>query len=176
MFEFNEEDLKANKRGQLSQSQKEGLKRIGKGGVSLQQSQVWIAVGFMFLGLCLTLGLYLQNEDSRAALLSNPLNLLVFPVTVIVVVVILILSILFARRRANKLENAVLSSVSGTVRHDYDSSGESGITSYYVFVGKKKFTFGDDMSSVFKEGEKYKVYYCGSGVYQFVMSYEKINE
>jgi hypothetical protein len=78
-------------------------------------------------------------------------------------------------RRANKLENSALSSVSGPVRLDYDSSGESGVTSYYVFVGKKRFTFGEDMSNVFKEGEKYKFYYCGSGVYQFVMSHEKLD-
>ena len=174
MFEFNEEDLKANKRGQLSKSQKEWLKMIGQGGVRLQGFNVWIAIGFLFFGLCLSLGLFLQNEDSRAALFANPLNLLVFPITVIVVLGILGLSILFARRRANKLENAVLSSVSGTVRHDYDSSGKSGITTYYVLVGKKKFKFADDMSSVFKEGEKYKVYYSGSGVYEFVMSYEHL--
>ena len=61
------------------------------------------------------------------------------------------------------------------VRHDYDSSGESGITSYYVFVGKKKFTFGDEMSAVFKEGEKYKFYYCKAGLYEFVMSYERLS-
>ncbi len=73
-------------------------------------------------------------------------------------------------RNANKLENSVISSVSGTVRFDQASSGESGIASYYVFVDKKRFTFGDEMSEVFTEGEKYKVYYCKSGVYEFVMS------
>lgn len=174
MFEFTEEDLKANKRGQLSPSQKEWLKMIGQGGVKMQGFNVWIAVGFLFFGLCLILGLFLQNEDSRAALFANPMNLLVFPVTVVVVLGILALSILLARRQANMLERAVLSSVSGTVRHDYDSSGNSGLTTYYVIVGKKKFKFGEDMSGVFKEGEKYRVYYSGSGVYEFVMSYEHV--
>ena len=69
----------------------------------------------------------------------------------------------------------MISSVSGAVRHDYNSSGESNITSYYVFVGKKKFTFGDEMSAVFKEGEKYKFYYCKAGLYEFVMSYERLS-
>ena len=172
MFEFTEDDLKANKRGQLSQRQKEWLKMVGQGGVRLQQSQIWIAVGFMFLGLCLILGLYLQNEDSRAALFANPMNLLVFPAIVIVVTSILGLSLLVARWNANKLETSVLSSASGAVRLDHDSSGKSGITSYYVFVGNKRFTFGDDMSIILKEGEKYKVYYCKAGMYEFVMSYE----
>jgi hypothetical protein len=30
------------------------------------------------------------------------------------------------------------------------------------------------MSRVFKDGEKYKFYYCKSGFYEFVMSYEKV--
>jgi hypothetical protein len=176
MFEFDEEDLKINKRGQLSPSQKEWLKMVGKGGVRVQGFNVWIAIGFMILGLCLILGLFLQNEDSRAALFANPLNLLIFPVLILVVVGILVLSLLLARWNANKLQNAVLSSVSGNTRLDYDSSGKSGLTSYYVFVGKKRFTFGDDMSSVFKEGEKYKVYYCKAGMYEFVMSYERLDQ
>ena len=31
------------------------------------------------------------------------------------------------------------------------------------------------MSSAFKEGAKYKVYYCKPGMYEFVMSVEKMN-
>ena len=175
MFEFTEEDLKANKRGQLSQSQKEWLKMIGKGGVRLQSFNVWIAVGFMFLGLCITLGLYLSNEDSRAALFANPSNLLIFPIAIVVIVGILVLSMFLARWNANKLQTTLLSSASGNVRFDRDYSSESNIATYYVIVGKKKFKFADDMSSVFKEGEKYKVYYCRAGMYEFVMSYERLD-
>jgi hypothetical protein len=174
MFEFTEDDLKANKHGQLSPRQKEWLKMVGKGGVRIQGCNVWIAIGFMFLGLGLILALFLQNEDSRAALFANPANLLVFPVTIVVVTAILGLSLLLARWQANKLERAVLSSASGAIRFEQDSSGKSGVTSYHVFAGNKKFTFGEDMSRVFKEGEKYKVYYCKSGFYEFVMSYEQI--
>jgi hypothetical protein len=176
MFEFTAEDLAANKRGQLSPGQREWLKMIGKGGVRMQGFNVWIAVGFMFLGLCITLGLYLSNEDSRAALFSNSLNGLVLLLNFLAVVGILVLSIFLARRNANKLQNAVLSSVSGNVRFDHDSSGESGITSHFVIVGKKKFKFADDMSHVFKEGEKYRFYYCKAGLYEFVMSYEKLED
>ena len=174
MFEFTADDLKANKRGQLSQSQREWLNRIGKGGVRLQGFNVWIGVGFLFLGLCLILGLYLSNEDSRRALFADPLNLWIFPVIILVVVGILVLSILLARWNAGQLHNAALSSVSGNVRFDYDSSGESGITTYFVIIGKKKFKFADDMSGTFKEGQKYKLYYCKAGMYEFVMSYEPL--
>lgn len=174
MYEFTEEDLKFNKRGQLSPAQKAWLKGIGQGGIKVQSFNVWIAVGFMFLGLCIILGMFLSNEDSRAALLANPSNLLIFPILIVVIVGILVGSILLARWNANKMGNAVLSSVSGNVRFDQDSSGESNITTYYVIVGKKKFKFGDDMSRVFKEGEKYKFYYCKAGWYEMVMSYERL--
>lgn len=174
MFEFTEEDLKFNKRGQFSPRQKEWLKSIGKGGVNLQRSQVWIAVAFVFLGLCLVLGLYFSNEDARAALLSNPSNWLIFPILAGIVLGILILSILLAVWNANKLHNAALSSVMGNVRFDSDSSGESGLTTYFVIVSNKKFKFADDMSRTFKEGQKYKFYYCKAGMYEFVMSYESL--
>jgi hypothetical protein len=172
MFEFTEEDLKANKRGQLSPSQKQWLKSIAQGARSFSWTNSFIAMGFVFLGLCIVLGLSLQNERSRAALFSDPRNLIVLIGIVPLILGILALAIFLNYRNAHKLENSVLSSASGTVRLDTDSSGESGITSYYVFVGKKRFTFGEEMGGTFKEGEKYKFYYCKSGVYEFVMSYE----
>jgi hypothetical protein len=176
MFDFTEEDLKLNKRGQLSPRQKEWLGMRARGIRSCSLSSAFVAVFFLFLGLGIILALYLQNERSRAAFFSSPINLIVLPVTALLVLAILAVSILLARRQANKLQNAVLSSASGEVRFDQDSSSESGITSYYVFVGKKRFTFGEDMSRVFKEGEKYKVYYCKSGVYEMVMSIEQTNK
>lgn len=133
-----------------------------------------IAVGFLFLGLCIILALFLQNESTRAALFSSPINLIVLPVTVFIVATILALSIFLAQRNANRLENSILLSAEGKVRFDEESGGESGFTSYYVFVGKKKFAFSEDMSRVFKEGEKYKVYYCKSGVYEPVLSLERL--
>ena len=175
MFEFNEEDLKANKRGLLSPTQKDWLKSVARGVRSFSWTNSFIAMGFVFLGLCLVLGLSLQNERSRAALFSDPINLIVLIGIVPLILGILALAIFLNYRNANKLENSVLSSASGAVRFDQDSSGESGITSYYVFVGKKRFTFGDEMGTTFKEGEKYKVYYCKAGLYEFVMSYEHIN-
>jgi hypothetical protein len=174
MFEFTEEDLKLNKRGQLSPRQKEWLKTVARGVRTFSWKSAFISIGFTLLGLCIVLVLYLQNEDSRAALFSSRLNLIVLIGIMPLILGILALVIFLNYRNANKLENSMLSSASGTVRLDYDSLGESGITSYYVLVGKKRFTFGDDMSRVFKEGEKYKFYYCKSGVYEFVMSYEQL--
>ena len=106
------------------------------------------------------LGLYLSDEDARAALFSNPVHLLSFPIIVLFVLGVYALSILLARWNADKLNHAVLSSVSGTVRFDEDSSGRSGVTTYFVIVGRKKFKFAEDMSGTFREGEEYKFYYC----------------
>lgn len=175
MFEFTEEDLKFNQRGQISPRQKEWLKGVARGARSFSWTGAVIIIGFMFLGLCIILGLSLQNVDSRAALFSNPVNLLMFPVIVLVIVGIIILSIALAYWNANRLENATLLSVSGNTRFDESYSSKSSTRSYYVFVGKKRFTFGDDMSRTFKEGTKYKVYYCKPGMYEFVMSYEKMD-
>ncbi len=175
MYKFTEEDLSYNKRGQLSPAQKEWLKGVGQGAVRVQGFNVWIALGFMFLGLCLILGIYLSNESTRTALFSNPMNLLIFPVMVVVIVGILVLSILLARWNANRLSNAVVSSASGNIRFDRDYSSNSNLTTYYVIVGKKKFKFGDDMSHTFKEGQKYKFYYTKAGMYEFVLSYEPLN-
>lgn len=174
MFDFTENDLSLNKRGQLSPRQKEWLKSVAHGVRSFSWRGAFISIGFALLGLCLVLGLSLQNERSRAALFASPVNLIALIGMVPLILGILALVIFLNYRNANKLENSVISSVSGQVRLDQDSSGNSGLTSYYVFVGKKRFTFGDDMSVVFKESEKYKVYFCKSGVYEFVMSYESI--
>jgi hypothetical protein len=148
---------------------------VARGVRSFSWKSAFITIGFTFLGLCIVIALYLQNERSRAALFSSPVNLIVLIGIVPLILGILALAIFLNYRNANKVENSVISSASGIVHFDEGSSGESSITSYYVFVGKKRFIFGDDMSTVFREGEKYKFYYCKSGVYEFVMSYEPLN-
>jgi len=174
IYEFTEEDLKTNQRGSLTKGQRAWLKMVGEGGVRLQRWNIRIAVGFVGLGLCITLGMYLQNEDTRAALFSNPLNLLVFPVIIVVAGLILAFSIWLARRISERLQNAQLQVAEGKVRLDQQYNAGAAFTSYYVYVGRKKFGFTEDMSSIFKEGERYKVFYCRASVYELIMSYEKL--
>ena len=173
MFEFNEEDLRYNQHGQVSPRQKEWLKSVARGARSFSWTGAVVTIAFALLGLGLMLAVVLQNEDSRAAL-SDPGFLVIFPVIALGVLGILVLSIGLAYWNANRLENAALLSVTGNTRFDESYSSKSNITSYYVFVGKKRFTFGDDMSHTFKEGTKYKVYYCKPGMYEFVLSFEKL--
>jgi len=174
MYEFTEADLKSNQRGFLTQGQRDYLNMIGEGGVRVQGWNVRIAVGFMFLGLCITLGLYLQNEDTRAGLLANPLNLLVFPATILVVSLILAFSIWLARRISEMLKNAELKVAEGKIRLDSHYNSGAAFTSYYVFVGRKRFGFTEDMSHTFEEGAKFRVYYCKASAYELIMSYERL--
>lgn len=174
MFEFTEKDLKSNKRGFLTQGQRDYLKTIGEGGVRLQKWNIKIAVGFMFFGLCLILALYLQNESTRAALFSNPLNLLVFPAIVVIVSLVLAFSIWLAGRISDMLKNAELKVAEGKIELDQEFSSKAGFTSYYVYVGRKKFGFTESMSRIFKEGEKYRVFYVKASAYEMIMSYEKV--
>ena len=172
IFDFTEKELNLNRQGKVSPRQREWLNNTARGIRSMSGMNVTMAVGFLFFGLCLILGLYLQNEDTRAALFANPVNFLVFPATILIVAVILTLSILYMRRLANRLASAQIQTAQGKIRLD-EEHGDTG-TAYYVFVGKKKFAFGEDMSRVFREGEKYKVHYCKSGVYQMVLSHERV--
>lgn len=175
MFEFTEEDLKFNQRGQISPCQEEWLKGVARGTRSFSWTGAVVSIAFAFLGLCMVLGLSVQNEDARAALFSDPMYVLMFPMIVLVILVVIILSIGVAYWNASRLENAALLSVTGNTRFDESYLSKSNIRSYYVFVGKKRFTFADDMSRTFKEGGKYKVYYCKPGMYEFVLSFEAVN-
>ena len=174
MFEFTNNDLSYNKHRQLSPNQKQWLNSMA--GYSRKYS--WRTAIFMtvftIFGLCLILAMFLANERSRAALFSSPINLLILVAVIPLVMIILGLAIFVNYRNANKLENANVSSASGPIRFDSSYSSESGMTSYYVFVGDKRFTFGDDMNGTFKEGEKYNFYYVKAGIYEMVLSYEKM--
>jgi hypothetical protein len=125
--------------------------------------------------LCVILGLVLQDASSGAVLSSNPGSLVIILAALFIMVSVTALMVFLRYRDVNRLEDSVLSSVSGVVRLGEASSFEDNITFYYVLVGEKRFAFLDDMSPIFKEGERYKVYYCASGVYKRVMSYEQLH-
>lgn len=174
MYEFTEDDLKSNQRGFLTPGQRELLRMTAHGVRSSSRTSVYVIFGFMCFGMCLILALYLQNEDTRAALFANPLNLLVFPAIVVAVTAVVTFSILFARWVSNRLLNAQLQVAEGKIKLDQEYSSNAGFTSYYVYVGKKRFGFTDDMSRTFKEGEKYRVYYVKASAYELIMSYERV--
>ncbi len=174
MYEFNEDDLKSNQRGLLTKGQRELLRMTARGVRGSSRSSVYVLFGFMAFGMCLILALYLQNEDSRAALFANPLNLLVFPAIVVAVAFFATFSVLLTRWVSNRLLNAEPKMVEGIVKHDQEYSSNAGFTSYHVYVGRKRFSFTDDMSHTFKEGGKYRVYYVKASAYELIMSHERM--
>jgi len=123
----------------ISPRQKEWLGMTARGIGSCSWSSALVAVFFLFLGLGITLALYLQNESSHAALFSNPMNLIAFPATALAVLGILALSILLAQRQANRIITAQVQSVEGNAH--LEEISDDDFTSYLVFIGKKKFTF-----------------------------------
>jgi hypothetical protein len=116
----------------------------------------------------------MQNEDSRTAFFSSLINFFVLPITALIVIGILTLSIYFAGRLANKLAAPQLQVAEGKVRVEEQSGENTGGTFYLIYVGRKKFSFADHVSSIFQEGVKYRVYYCKVGMLEFVMSLERV--
>ena len=60
------------------------------------------------------------------------------------------------------------------MRLEQSLSPGSAITSYYVFVGEKRFAFSEDMSSVFTEGRNFRVFFIQSGPMQMILSLERM--
>ncbi|HUN23046.1 MAG TPA: hypothetical protein PK299_07960 [Anaerolineales bacterium] len=174
MFEFDTDDLKSNRLGQISVRQREWLKGIAQGARKTSWSNTFIAIGFAILGLCVILALYLQNESTRKALFSNAMNGVVLIGGIFAILGILALGIVLAYWNSRRLQNATLLSVTGKVRFDESYSSNSNLRSYYVIVGTKRFAFGNDIRRNFSEGAKYRFYYCKPGMYEFVLSYEKV--
>jgi hypothetical protein len=99
----------------------------------------------------------------------------VFPAIVVFMVVILAFSIWLTRRISDMLKDAELKIAEGKIKLDQEYSSKAGFTSYYVYVGRKKFGFTESMSHIFKEGEKYHVYYVKASAYELIMSYERVS-
>jgi hypothetical protein len=174
VFDFREDDLRLNRQGYMSQRQRAWLQGTGRGMLRFSRSSATIALGFVLLGGCIILALYLQNEGSRRALFSSPLNLLMLAGALLVALAAIVLSVWLARRSSSALANARLEKVEGLARLDEDYSPGSALTSYHVFIGNHKFSFGEDMSDVFKAGGHYRLYYCKSGPSQIILSFEQL--
>ena len=173
-FDFTEAEVISNRNGVLSQRQNEVLKATAHGIRASSKSGVWVILFFLVLGLCITLAVFLQGMDARNFRTLAPQMIVGLCFAVFAVFVITILGIFFSRRQAAKLEVAPLLSAEGVISHGSDYSPNSGITSHYVYFGKKRFSFLDDMSHVFPEGEKFRVYYCKVGQIELIMSFERL--
>ena len=174
IFEFTEEDLRSNQRGFISPQQKEWINILARGIRRSSKNGAWIVTGFLFFGLCLILVLFLQNESTRKLLFSNLVIFIALSITALMVFSIIALSIFLAHRQADKLREAEVHIAEGIIRLDQSYSSTSAFTSYYVFVGKKRFAFAEDMAHVFPEGTIFRLFYCKAGAMELILSFERI--
>jgi len=173
-FEFSDEELNSNRNGFLSARQREMTAALAQGIRSSSRSGVWVILGFMLLGLCIIGALALQSFDARRMATLGPQYILGLCVTVVAVFGMIALSLFLSNRQADKLAVAQVLAVEGVVRHDSDSSS-SGFTSHYVYFGQKRFAYGDDLSNIFPEGARFRVYYCKAGRMEMILSFERLS-
>ena len=174
-FDFTEEELQLNKKGVLSQRQREVLKATSGSMRSSWKSGVWIILFFLILGTCIMAALFTQGLNARNIKTLGPQMVVGLCFTVLAVFAITALSIFLSYRQAAKLESAPLLTAEGVISHGRDYSPNSGITSYYVYFGKKRFSFLNEMRRTFPEGSTFRIYYCKVGQIELIMSFEKIS-
>ena len=174
-FDFTEEELQLNKKGVLSQRQKGVLKAMARGIRGSSKSGVWLILGFMVLGLGIIIPLNLQGLNERSLPVLGPQLVVGLCFTVFAIFAVIALSLFTSRRQAAKLEVAPVLSAEGVISHDSDYSSSGSFRTYYVYFGKKRFSFPDEMERVFPEGSTYRIYYCKVGQIELIMSFERIS-
>jgi membrane protein implicated in regulation of membrane protease activity len=172
-FDFTEDDLSANRRGAVSEHQHDRLRGMahGIGGWSF----TLIALGFVFLGSCLILAMFLQNEDTRAVLFSDPLNVLLLGLSILVALAAIIGAKLWSRKQGEGLVNAPLQKAEGKAQVTA-THFEHGGYGYRIQVGDKKYNFIEEYGRCFKDGTTYCIYYCKSGPYDPILSVDVLEE
>jgi len=173
-FDFTEAEVISNRNGVLSQRQKGVLQAMARGMRASSKGGVWVILFFLAFGSCIILAMFMQSMDAQTLRVLGPQIAVGLCFTVVAVFAITALGIFFTRRQAAKLEEAPLLTAEGVVSHDSDYSSNSGIASHYVYFGKNRLSFPDDMSSIFPEGAKFRVYYCKVGQIELIMSFERL--
>ena len=173
-FDFSEEELQLNKKGMLSSRQKGVLKAMAGSLRSSWRSGIWVILFFMGLGTCIISASFLRGMDMEKLRVMGPQMLIGLCFAVFAVFAIIAFGVFTSYRQAAKLEIAPVLVAEGVISHGRDSSANSGITSHYVYFGKKRFSFPSDMSRTFSEGATFRVYYCKVGQIELIMSFEKL--
>ncbi|MBI5824634.1 MAG: hypothetical protein HZB18_11445 [Chloroflexi bacterium] len=173
-FDFTEEEVQLNKKGVLSPRQKGVIKAMAHGIRSSSKSGVWVILGFAALGLCIIIPLNMQGLNERSLPTLGPQLAAGLCFTVFAVLAITALMFFNSRRQAAKLEAAPLLSAEGIISHDSDYSSSGNFRTYYVYFGKKRFSFPNEMNRVFPEGSTFRIYYCKVGQIELIMSFERL--
>jgi hypothetical protein len=173
-LDFTEEELKLNKNGILSPKQKGMIKAMARGIRSSSKSGVWLVLGFMVLGLSIIIPLNLQGLNERSLPILGPQLVVGLCLSVFAIFAVIAFMLFNSRRQAGKWEAAPVLSAEGIISHDSDYAPSAGFRSYYVYFGKKRFSFPSEMERVFPAGSTFRIYYCKVGQIELIMSFERL--
>ncbi len=173
-FDFTEEEVQLNRKGLLSAKQKQVLHAMAYSIRSSSKSGLWIVLFFLALGTCIIGAVAYLGKDARNFQTVGLQTLAGLCFSVVAALTIYSLSIFFSYRRAAKIEVAPLLSAEGLISHGSDYAPSAGFRSYYVYFGKKRFSFPDEMERTFPEGSTFRIYYCKVGQIELIMSFEKL--
>lgn len=179
-FNFTEADLESNRRGVISDDQRERLAQIGGSIRAASGRGIWIIYGFVGLGVCLWTAVYLYNSPGNfVATVWNPSNLLAVAFAGLLLVGIVGFGVIQARRNSAGLTDPNLplrtaEGRAGIKKVHYRSQG--GPQSYFaVTVGDKTFKWLEETAALFHDGASYRIYYCRSGPYEQVLSIDRLD-
>jgi hypothetical protein len=162
-WKFDQQDLEANRNGQLSGPQLKLVTEMMRRMEGFTSSNPrTILIGFLLV--------LLVGGGSVLLLMSQSTNLPVSPVSLVLIGLVLVLLVFLlvfsSRRSSSKVEVAKdapieLLSVLGTAHYVSDGSSSHGGLWYGVEVGSLRFASvgGADRQKAFVEGETYRIYY-----------------
>ncbi len=173
MFDFTQDDLRSNQRGQVSARQQEWLTQMTRttnrwGGVTL-----WVGLIFMIFFTCVVLGLFMMNEGTQKVLVSA------LPILAVILCFVILAIILFSflgkrvtQKQAEQIMQAEFLTAEGTAKLGETQSARWG-SGYFLEIGETRFAI--DARNKFEEGKRYRVYYGRIPHGSLIFSYEKIS-
>jgi hypothetical protein len=172
MFDFTQDDLRSNQRGQISTRQQEWLAQMARTTVRWGGTTLWVGLFFMIFAVCLILSLFTMNEDSRKLLASaSPMLAAAFCFVFLGIILFSLLSRRVTEKQAMEFTQAALGSVEGIAKLGETFNPRWG-HGYYLEIGETRFAV--DARNNFEEGKRYRVYYGSVPRVNLIFSYEKI--
>ena len=169
-FDFTPDDLEANRRGIISEHQRQQLISMGRGlNKFTGKSIIWLFL-FLILASGLILTVWFFSAGSPSVLLSeffsDPFGMAMQVGTICAIGPLVVALIYFLNKRTNA---TVLNSANGPLLSD---EGVAKITDGYtkygaqykiVRIGKKDYISLRPYASLFKPGQSYRIYYVKAG-------------
>ena len=179
-FDFTPEDLDANRRGIISEHQRQQLIGMGRGMSKFtDQSVRWLFL-FVVVAGGLILAMQFSSAGSSSALLSDPFSLAILFGSVCVVVPLVIALVYFFNKRTDA---AVFNSANGPLLSDEgiakitNGYGKYGTQYKIVRIGKKEYIALRPYASLFKAGQNYRIYYVKAGALpEMILSIDELEK